>query len=112
MNIVNRASRTTEDLFSPFEYKINPDTVTHATCIALTNLGGDDTRAVYEVYANNKPRFFALSMLEYPEEETQELEYIRKWTEASSIKFIGKHETEYLDYYLFELESPFGISFR
>jgi hypothetical protein len=51
-------------------------------------------------------------MLEYPEEETQELEYIRKWTEASSIKFIGKHETEYLDYYLFELESPFGISFR
>lgn len=112
MNISNKAAETVEGLFTPFKYKLDPLAVTSATCIALTNFGGDDARAVYEIYVNNEPRFFTVSTLEYPEEVVAEQQWIDKWTKPKNITFLEKIEAEHLDYYLFELISPFGISFE
>ena len=111
MNITNRVAKTVDDMFFPFKYKLDTSTVTSAVCIALTNFGGDDTRAVYEIYVNDTPRFFAVSTLEYPEDENFELEAVKKWVESNKVKLLEKCETAYLDFYLFELISPFGISF-
>ena len=111
MNIVSKVARTTEDLFAPFNYQTSLQGITYCKCIALTNFGGDDTRAVYEIYIDNEPKFFAVSILEYPEDEAVELENIKRWTEAVDIQLIEKHAKGHMDYYLFELTSPFGISF-
>ena len=111
MNIENRAAKTLQGLFTPFKTDISFDDATSAVCIALQNFGGEDTRAVYEIYIAKQPHFFAVSNLEYDEDDEAEVQYTKTWTEAEEVKLIDKYSNDYSNSYLFELQSPFGIHF-
>ncbi len=112
MNITNRIPKTVEDIFSDFKFDLDLSSIKSAVCIAYQNLGGNDTRAVYEIYVNDLPRFFAASVLEYPESASNELNDMQMWTEAKSIKLLDEKKSQGFNLFLFELDSPFGIYFQ
>lgn len=108
MDIFNRAAKSIEDLFAPFEFKLDEGKIKHPVCIALENLGGDDTRAVYAIYFDDKPRFFGVSSLEFTQTAEAELEWMKQWAQPSEIQLIEAKAP----YFLFELVSPFGVTFN
>lgn len=108
MNIIARICKTVEEIFDPFQYHIDSSLVSRATCIAHENFGGYDSRTVYEIYVDNKPRFFIVSIREIPEGDSQEAQYLKGWTRSSDVLLVGTNETGYL----FEVKLPFGIQFR
>jgi hypothetical protein len=111
MNITYLTTKTVEEIFGRFEYPIDFSTISSATCIAYQNFGGEDRRSVFEIYINKQPRFFSVSILEYSEDSATELAYIKKWTEATNVELLDKQIGENHEFYLFELNSPFGIHF-
>jgi len=107
MDIRNRAAKNIEELFRPFSYKVDIMSTKYAVCIALQNLGGDDTRAIYELHFNDRPRFFGVSSLEFPQSAKAELTFMKKWSSATDVTLLEDKDP----YFLFELKEPFGIHF-
>lgn len=108
---MQHTATTVDDIFRPFDYSIDLSEITHATCIAHQEFGGgDELSAVYEVYARGKPRYFAVSAGDQPQEVEDETDYIKNWAESKDITLLSKSADGCA--FLFELIEPYGIRFE